>query len=302
MTLHNKRKGLYMGKIESYISADGSMVCHVINATDMVERARCLHRTTPVVTAALGRLLTAGSLIGSQMKGEKDSLTLRIKGDGPLGAVIVAADSDGNVRGYAQNAAVELPLNSYGKLDVAGAVGKNGTLYVMKDLGLKEPYMGYTPIVSGEIAEDITHYYATSEQLPTVCALGVLVDTDCSVMHAGGFLLHLLPGAEEDSIARLEANIEKLDAVTSLLREGKTPEDIANLVLDGLSPERIGEYAVEYRCDCTRERVERALLSMGKEELYKMADEQPHTEVNCHFCNKIYRFGPPALRALAEST
>lgn len=289
-----------MGKIISAISADASVVCWAIDSTDIVYRAEQIHHTSATVTAALGRLLTAASLMGCNLKGENSSLTLRVKGDGPAGAVIAVSDSGGNVRGYAENSIVEIPLNTYGKLDVAGAVGKTGSLYVLKDLGAKEPYIGHTPIVSGEVAEDITNYYAQSEQIPTVCALGVLVNTDLTVISAGGFIVQLLPGAPDESIEMLEATIKELPPVTKLLADGATPEQIAFQVLAGFEPNIVGEFPVEYRCPCTRERVERALISIGREELDKLADEQPVTEVDCHFCNKKYRFNPSEIRAMGK--
>lgn len=288
-----------MGHIISALAADGSVMCHAIDSTDIVARAEQLHRTSAVVTAALGRLLTAASLMGNMLKGDGDSLTLRLNGDGPAGAVIAVSDSGGNVRGYVQNPIVEIPLNSYGKLDVKGAVGGSGSLYVMRDLGLREPYISQTPIVSGEIAEDITHYYATSEQVPTVCALGVLVDRDLTVLHAGGFLVQLLPGAPESAIDQLEKTLQGVAPVTTMLSQGKSARDIALLTLQGFEPGIVGEFPVEYRCDCSRERVERALRSLGRTELLSMADEQPVTEADCHFCNKKYRFSPAELRALA---
>ncbi len=214
--------------------------------------------------------------------------------------MIAVSDSAGNVRGYPENPVVEIPLNSHGKLDVAGAVGKNGMLHIMRDLGLKEPYIGVTPIVSGEIAEDIAYYYAMSEQIPTVCALGVLVNTDLTVLAAGGFLAQLLPGAPEGHIDLLERNVNALPPVTTMLREGKTPEQIALAVLDGLDAEIISEFPVEYRCDCTRARVERALISLGAAELRQMAEEEKATKVDCHFCNRKYRFNKAELTALAD--
>ena len=289
-----------MGTLIRALSGDGSVVCHAVDSTDIAAKAEQIHATSATVTAALGRLLTAASLMGSQLKGEKDSITLRLNGDGPAGVLIAVSDCAGNVRGYVENPVVEIPLNQYGKLDVAGAVGRQGNLFVMRDLGLKEPYIGQTPIVSGEIAEDITYYYATSEQIPTVCALGVLVNTDLTVISAGGFLLQLLPGASEECIKRLEAAVNQLPPVTRLIADGATPKDIAFLALDGFSPTVVEERQVAYRCNCSRERVEKALVSVGKEELYQMAAEQPVTEVDCHFCNKKYRYSPEELRALAD--
>ena len=289
-----------MGKIISAIARDGACACKCIDSTDIVYRAEQIHQTSAVVTAALGRLLTAASLMGVSFKGDNDSLTLRLSGGGPSGSVIAVSDSRGNVRGYPENPVVEIPLNSYGKLDVAGAVGRKGSLYVMKDTGTKEPYIGHTPIVSGEIAEDITHYYAMSEQIPTVCALGVLVDTDLTVISAGGFIVQLLPGAPDETIDRLEKTINALPSVTSLLKDGAAPEQLAALVLEGFEPEIVGEFPVEYRCSCTRGRVERALLSMGRNELKKLARQQRTTEVDCHFCPKEYRFNREEILALAK--
>lgn len=288
-----------MGKIISALAADGSVMCHAIDSTDMVAYAERVHRTSATVTAAMGRLMTATSLMGNMLKGKDDSVTVRLNGDGPVGVVIAVSDSDGNVRGYVENPVVEIPLNQYGKLDVAGAVGKQGNLFVMRDLGLKEPYITQTPIVSGEIAEDITHYYATSEQVPTVCALGVLVNTDLTVICAGGFLVQLLPGAPEETIDLLEKTIQKIPPVTQLLSDGFTAEQIALMALEGFDPNIVGRYDVEYRCNCSRERVDKALISIGKVDLLKMAEEQPVTEVDCHFCNKKYRYSPKELREMA---
>lgn len=290
-----------MGNIISALAADGSVLCHAIDSTDIAARAEQLHRTSATVTAALGRLLTAASLMGCMLKGRDDSLTLRLKGDGPAGVVVAVSDAGGNVRGYVENPVVELPLNRHGKLDVAGAVGRSGSLFVMRDLGLKEPYVSQSPIVSGEIAEDITHYYAVSEQIPTVCALGVLVNPDLTVRHAGGFLVQLLPGAPESAIGRLEQTLESLPAVTRMLEDGMSPEEIARRTLEEFDPDVTGNRPVEYRCNCSRKRVEWALLSLGREELTQMAEEQPVTEVDCHFCNKKYRYSPEELRILAAA-
>lgn len=275
-------------------------MCCAVDSTDAVARAEQIHRTSATVTAALGRLLTAASIMGMQLKGEGDSVTLRLAGDGPAGTLLAVSDSSGNVKGYPQNPVVEIPLNSYGKLDVAGAVGKNGTLYVIRDIGLREPYIGQTPIVSGEIAEDVTHYYAVSEQIPTVCGLGVLVERDLSVLAAGGYLVQLLPGADEACIEKLEENINRMAPVSTLIHEGKTPQEIAFMALDGFLPQVLDEGRMEYRCDCSRERVERALISLGRDELLAMAEEQPLTEVRCHFCPRVHRFTPDELRGLVK--
>jgi molecular chaperone Hsp33 len=288
-----------MGTFISAISQIDELVCYVMDSTDIVAEAEQIHQTSAVVTAALGRLMTAASLMVIRLKAENGSMTLRLKGNGSTGTVMAVSDSEGNVRGYVDNPIVEIPLNKHGKLDVAGAVGTQGDLFVMCDYGFGEPYIGQTPIVSGEIAEDITYYYATSEQTPTVCALGVLVNKDLTVQSAGGFIVQLLPNASELAIDKLEANLKAMPSVTQLLNDGKTPEDIAEMVLNGFEPkilERREE--IEYRCNCSRERVEGVLISLGAEELNKMADEQPVTEVNCHFCPKKYCFSPNELRGL----
>jgi len=287
----------------NYISAmskSGDVVCYVLDSTEIVASAEQIHKTSAAVTAALGRLLTAASLMGTRLKNETASLNLQLNGNGPAGSFLAVSDSQGNVRGYVQHPVVELPLNQYGKLDVAGVVGRDGFLHVTRDFGFGEPYIGNTPIVSGEIAEDITHYYATSEQTPTVCALGVLVNTDLTVINAGGFIAQLLPGACEDAIRRLEANVNAMPPITQLLSDGKSPEDIARMLLDGFECEILEERTVEYRCNCSRERIERALISIGADDLEQMANEQPVTEVDCHFCTKIYHFTPEEIRSLAK--
>lgn len=289
-----------MGKIVRTISEDGGIICCAIDSTDMVYRAEQIHTTSATVTAAIGRLMTAASIMGSMLKGEDNSVTLRIKADGPIGALIAVSDAKGNVKAYVENPVVEIPLNSYGKLDVSGAVGKDGMLYVIKDIGMKEPYIGQVPIVSGEIAEDITNYYATSEQTPSVCGLGVLVNPDLTVKSAGGFLVQLMPGVDDESIDKLENNINALEPVSKMLADGLTPENIAFKVLDGFAPQVLDTFNASYKCDCSKERVERALISIGRDELLKMADEQPETSVECHFCDKVYKFTADDLRKLAE--
>lgn len=279
-----------MAKLVCAITADGSAVAYAIDSTGIVAHAEQIHSTSAVVTAALGRLLTAGAMMGSMLKGEDSSLTLRLKGDGPAGSIIAVSDSFGNVRGYVGNPIVELPLNDKGKLDVSGAVGRNGTLYVIKDLGLKEPYVGQVPIISGEIAEDITGYYASSEQTPTVCALGVLVNPDLTVKAAGGFIIQLLPGADENCITLLEQNLEGLDSVTRMLVNGITPEDICRRILAGFDPEILNTSELHYRCTCSKERYEKALAAIGREELTEMIEQDKQAQVVCHFCNKKYLF------------
>jgi molecular chaperone Hsp33 len=291
-----------MGKLVRMISSDGTLTVMAADTTDIVERAQAIHSTTNVTTAALGRLLTAASFMGAVLKGENDSVTLRLNGDGPAGSVIAASDSSANVRGYISDASVTLPLNDKGKLDVSGAVGTNGTLTVMKDLGLKEPYIGQVPIVSGEIAEDITNYYAVSEQTPTVCALGVLVSKENSdVLTAGGFIIQLLPTAEDDTIDRVEKCLEKIEPVTTMLLKGLTPEEICRTVLEGFDLELLDEMRPAYVCTCSKERVEKALLSTGAQELEQMAQDET-TEVRCHFCDRVYTFTAAEIRALAAKT
>ncbi|MDE7303099.1 MAG: Hsp33 family molecular chaperone HslO [Oscillospiraceae bacterium] len=289
-----------MSKIVRTISKDASVVASAIDALDMVSEIERIHKPSAVVTAALGRLSIAASLIGNGLKGENDSVTIRMNGGGATGILIAVADSRGNVKSYVGNPIVELPLNKYGKLDVSGAVGKDGTLSVVKDLGLKEPYVGQVPIVSGEIAEDIASYFAVSEQIPTVCGLGVLVNPDLTVRAAGGYLIQLLPFADESCIDVLEANVNKLPPVTTMLDSGMSAEDIAKSVLEGLEPEVMDSFDVSYKCDCSKERVERALVSLGREELVKMAEEQDSTEVCCHFCDKKYVFSSDEIVELSK--
>lgn len=290
-----------MASVVRTISADASVTATAIDALDIVSEIERIHKTSAVITAALGRTAIAASLMGMGMKSTTDSLTVRINGGGPSGSLIAVADGMGNVKAYVQNPVVEIPLNKYGKLDVAVAVGNDGTLSVVKDMGLKEPYVGQVPIVSGEIAEDIANYYAVSEQKPTVCALGVLVNPDLTVKAAGGFLIELLPFADDNVIDTIENTIKSLPSVTNMLSSGMTSEDIAMKVLDGLNPNVLDKFNSCYKCDCSRERVERALLSAGKDELNSMADEQEVTEVCCQFCDKKYNFTSDELRKLAKS-
>lgn len=291
-----------MGTLKRAISADASVVASFLDATDIVGEIEKIHKTSAVVTAALGRLSIACSLIGYSLKGDDDSVTVRMDGGGATGALIAVADSHGNVRSYVSNPVVEIPLNSYGKLDVAGAVGKDGTLSVIKDLGLKEPYSGTIPIVSGEIAEDIAAYFASSEQIPTVCGLGVLVNPDLTVNVAGGYLIQLLPFADESCIDILEKNIKKLPSVTKMMSEGLNAEEIVLKLLDGLNPNILDEANVSYKCGCSRERVVRAIASLGNDELQAMADENKDTEVCCHFCNKKYTFTPQEILDLLKKS
>lgn len=286
-----------MGRIVRAISKDASVVCSAIEGKDIVSEIERIHKTSAVCTAALGRLALGASLLGFGLKGKDDSITLRINGGGPAGSLIAVSDSFGNVKAYIQNPIVEIPLNEMGKLDVRGAVGTDGTLSVIKDLGLKEPYSGQVPIVSGEIAEDITSYLAGSEQVPSVCALGVLVNPDLSVAQAGGFLIQLLPFAPDEAIDVIEKNINSMQSVTKLLSSGMTAEEISMKALEGLEPNVLDDFEVNYKCDCSRERVKRALVSLGKEQLEDIAKDEK-TEVKCHFCDKSYNFSSDEIKAL----
>lgn len=288
-----------MGRIIRTISADASVVASVIEGKDIVGEIERIHKTSAVVTAALGRLALGTSLMGFGLKGDKDTITVRVDGGGPTGLLLAVSDSRGNVKAYVNNPVVELPLNKQGKLDVGSAVGKSGTLSVVKDLGLKEPYIGQVPIVSGEIAEDITSYMATSEQVPTVCALGVLVNPDLTVNQAGGYLIEVLPFAQDNVIDTIERNIKTIPSVTNMLMSGMQPKDIAMRVLDGLEPNVLDDFEVNYKCDCSRERVERALISLGKKELTEMTKEEV-TSVKCHFCDKEYKFNNKEIQELIK--
>lgn len=284
-----------MSKLIRGISEDGGILFCGLDSTDIVREAERIHKPSAVISAALGRLLTAASMMGVMLKSEQNSVTLRVKGSGPAGLLLAVSDGSGNVRCYAENPTVHLPSRADGKLDVGGAVGRDGTLSVVKDLGMKEPYVGQVPLVSGEIAEDITSYYAISEQTPTVCALGVLIDRDLSILAAGGYLAQLLPGAEEADISRLEKNIGTLLPVTAMLREGGTPQTMMESVLAGLSPQLLLEKDVFYRCACSRERVEKMLLSLRTDDLKDLAADGKPIEVCCQFCDKKYWIDAAAL-------
>lgn len=264
---------------------------------DLVETARAAHQTSPVATAALGRLLSAGCMMGVMLKGEKDLLTLQIKGDGPIGGLTVTADSNANVKGYVDQPNVIIPANEKHKLDVGGAVG-SGVLRVIKDMGLKEPYVGQTVLQTGEIGDDLTYYFATSEQVPSCVGLGVLMERDNTVRQAGGFLIQLMPFAEEDVIDRLEENLSKIDSVTSLLDEGKTPEDLLKLLLGNMDLEILDRKEPRFFCNCSRDRVKRAIISIGRKDLQEMIDEGKEIEVNCHFCNTQYRYSVEDLKEM----
>lgn len=291
-----------MSNLVRCIDPSGQLTCMAADTTAMVREARRIHQTSNVCTAALGRLLTAASFMGITLKGADHSVTLRLAGDGPAGSVIAVADALGNARGYVMNPQVVLPNKAPQKLDVGGAVGRNGTLSVIKDLGLKDPYIGQVPLVSGEVAEDITGYYAISEQTPTVLSLGVLCTPDSGeVIVAGGFLIQLLPTATEETITKVEEGLKGLPAVTTMLTDGLLPLDILKRALPQFELEVLEEADTGYVCDCSRERVERALISLGREELLEMAREET-TEVGCQFCDKKYRFTASDIRLLSEKS
>lgn len=291
-----------MSRVVRMISVSGELTVIAIDSTDIVREAHRIHNTTNVCSAALGRLLTAASLMGATLKGEDNSVTLRLNGDGPAGVVIAVSDFEGNVRGYISDPRVSLPLNGHGKLDVAGAVGRTGSLTVMKDLGLKEPYVGQVPIVSGEIAEDLTSYFAISEQLPSVCALGVLCAPQTEeIITAGGFIIQLLPTATDETIDMVERGLSDLPAVTTMLTDGLSPEEICRKALPDFELELLDEFETAYRCNCSKQRVEKALLSMGTEELTGLLEDEK-TEVSCHFCDKKYTFTRSDIEQLLRSS
>ncbi len=280
------------------ISKDGFLKAAAIRSTELVQRAAEIHQTTPTATAALGRALSAASLMGNMQKVDDGSVTLQFKGGGPLGTVLCVSDAVGNVRGYVQNPAISLLEKYRGKLDVGAAVGTDGMLTVIRDLQMKEPYVGSVQLVSGEIAEDITAYFAQSEQIPTACALGVLVDRDQTVKVAGGYLLQLLPGAPEETVSALEQSIQKAGPVTAMLEQGMTPEDILRLACREMELEFLETTEVAYRCYCSRQRVQGALISLGRQELTEMADEGETVHIGCQFCDADYPFTPEEIRRL----
>ncbi len=289
-----------MNNLVRMISDDGALSVIAVDSANITTEMHRIHNTSKVCSAALGRLLTASSLMGSMLKGRDDSITVKINGGGPCGVVLGVSDSSGNVRGYIGDANISLPLNDKGKLDVRGAVGTEGTLTIIKDLGLKEPYVGQVPIVSGEIAEDITSYYAVSEQTPTVCALGVLVDPDTeNIICSGGFMIQLLPFALDSTIDLVEKDIEQIKPVTTMLFNKMTPEEICRAVLPSFTLEKLDEAEVCYRCTCSEERVRKALIATGRSGLSEMAQDEV-TEVVCNFCNKKYTFPRSEIQKMAE--
>lgn len=276
---------------------NGMVRAFAARTTEIVEELRRRHQAAPTAIAALGRAVTAGVMMGSMLKGE-EKLTIQIKGGGPLGQIVVDANARGEVRGYADEPQTDLPLNAVGKLDVAGAVGKDGFLYVIKDLGLKEPYRGSVPIVSGELAEDFTYYFAKSEQTPSATALGVLVDADGSIKAAGGFIIQLLPGLSDDEISAIENQLSSLPPLTAMLEDGLELDEILANVLQMVQV--LDRIDIRFRCQCSRERVERTLISLGRDELERLMREDDIVEVKCHFCNEAYRFDKRQLHAVIE--
>lgn len=281
-------------------AADNQIRAFAATTREMVEFARAAHNTSPVATAALGRLLTAGAMMGAMQKNEKDVLTLKVRGGGPLGGITVTADAKANVKGYVDHPEVVLPPNSKGKLDVAGAVGV-GMLQVIKDMGLKEPYVGQTILTTSEIAEDLTYYFATSEQVPSSVGLGVLMEKNNTVKRAGGFIIQLLPFTEDAIIDKLEENLKDVTSVTEMLEQGLSPEDILEKLLEGLEPVVTDRMETSFTCNCSEEKIEKMLISLGKEELQSMIEDGETIEVNCHFCNKKYQVTVEKLQELLSS-
>ena len=280
-------------------AANAQIRAFACTTKELVEKARVAHDTSPVVTAALGRLMTAGCMMGSMLKGEKDVLTLQIKGTGPMKGMTVTADSNGNVKGYAIEPQVILHANAKGKLDVSGAVGE-GMLTVIKDMGLKEPYSGQTVLQTGEIAEDLTYYFATSEQVPSGVGLGVLMEKNNTVKQAGGFIIQLMPFADESVISKLEANLAKVDSVTALFEAGNTPEQILDILLEGMEVEITDTMPANFYCDCSKKKVEKVIISIGKKDIQAMIADGEDVEVNCQFCNSHYKFNVDELKELLK--
>ena len=289
-----------MDRIVRAISSDGMVQAAAICSRDMVERARQIHKTLPVATAALGRALSGCSMMGNALKGQGASLTLQFKGGGPIGTVLAVSDPEGNVRGYVTNPQIDLPLRGDGKLDVGTAVGSEGTLTVIKDLHMKDPYVGTIDLLGGEIAEDIASYFVESEQIPTACGLGVLIDRDQSVKSAGGYLIQLMPGADEDTICKVEGGIMAAGAVSAILAENDDPEAMLRAVMSDFDLKILETSPVEYRCYCSRDRVERALISMGREELSSLLEEQGECDLTCQFCDNVYHFSGEELQSLLD--
>jgi molecular chaperone Hsp33 len=289
--------------LEDYIiramAAEGSIRAFVATTRQMVQTAREIHDTSPVVSAALGRTMTAAAMMGLMLKGEDDLITIQIKGDGPMKGVVVTADHKANVKGYVHQPHVELPLNQKGKLDVGGCIG-SGMLSIIKDMGLKKPYIGQVPLVTGEIAEDLTYYFFHSEQTPSAVSLGVLVDRDTSIKQSGGFIIQLMPNAEEHIIEKLEKQLAIIPSITEMMDEGNTPEQILEKVLDGLNPYILDKVPTQFYCNCSRGRVEKALISIGIKDLQEIVEEEKKATLHCHFCNKEFLFKEQELRDMIE--
>ena len=282
-------------------AANASIRAFAVTGRELVETARKAHDTSPVVTAALGRLMMGGVMMGAMLKGENDLLTLQVSGDGPIKGMTVTADAKGNVKGYAIEPQVMLPPNAAGKLDVGGAVG-SGVLRVIKDMGLKEPYVGQTVLQTGEIAEDLTYYFATSEQVPSCVGLGVLMEKDNTVRQAGGFIIQLMPFTEDEVISKLEENIKKFPSVTTVLDQGKTAEEMLGILLDGMDMEITDTMPAQFYCNCDKKRVEKAIISIGKKDIEEMIADNKDIEVNCHFCNTSYTFSVEELEELLKKS
>ena len=289
-----------MGELVRAMTKDGFVKAVAVTTTDIVERARQIHKTLPTATAALGRLLSAASMMGNMQKVEDGSITLQVKGGGPLGTILAVSDAEGNVRGYVQHPQVSILEKYRGKLDVGAAVGTDGMLTVIRDLQMKEPYVGSVELVSGEIAEDIANYFVQSEQCPTACALGVLVDTDQHVRAAGGYIIQLLPGAPDETIDKIEAGIQKAGAVTGLLDGGLSAQGMLEAVLAELELEILETEPVSYRCYCSRERVMSTLISLGKKELQEIVEEKETIHIECQFCDTIYDFSPDEIQQILK--
>lgn len=287
--------------IVNAITSNGAIRVVAADTTELCNRAQEIHKMSPTAAAALGRTLTAAAIMGSMLKSADDSLTIQLNGGGPIGKVVAVGDGNANVKGYVGNPLVDLPLNDKGKLDVGGAIGRDGMLGIIRDLGLKEPYVGQVPLVNGEVAEDLTQYYATSEQLPTAVALGVLVDVDYTIKAAGGFILQVLPGAYDEDIDNVERTVQSISSVTEMLSNGKKPEDIVEQLLSDYEIEYFDNVPAKYMCDCSRDRTDRALISLGKDELEKIINEDGKAEITCHFCDNIYKYTKEELEQLLET-
>lgn len=287
-----------MDKLTKAVTRDGFMRIYFVSCRDTVEQARVYHNLSPLASAALGRTLAAASLMGAMLKTEDATVTIQFKGDGDAGMILVVGNSKGNVKGYIENPVVDLPLNKKGKLDVGGAVGKNGFLSVIRDLKMKEPYIGQVPIQTGEIGDDIAFYYAQSEQIPSAVGLGVLVDRDISIARAGGFIIQVMPDCDELSLKRLEKSLENVKSVTEMLSSGKSNEELIKELMKGFEVDVLEESEVFYECGCSKERMERAIISLGREEIADMIEEQGEAEIVCQFCDRKYLFDKGALEEM----